>query len=210
LNALYSGKPIIGIVGGIGSGKSFVAKLFGSMGCFVVQSDKLAEEAYNQGEIRRQLSEQWGAKVFESDGKVDRKALAGIVFNDAEARRRLETIVHPFVNRRRDELMAERVGDAAAGEVAAFVWDTPLLMETGLDRQCDTVVFVEAPQALREARLAAGRGWDGEELNRREILQLPLDKKRKISEYVVENTADADYARGQVQEVLSRIRGLSA
>jgi len=89
--------------------------------------------------------------------------------------------------------------------VVAFVWDTPLLIEGGLDRLCDALVFVDAPAAVRLQRVQQSRGWDEAELTRREILQLALDKKRKISQYVVDNTADAEYARGQVREVLSRI-----
>jgi dephospho-CoA kinase len=89
--------------------------------------------------------------------------------------------------------------------VVAFVWDTPLLFETGLNEQCDAVVFVDAPQPLRLARVQASRGWDAGELARRENSQLALDTKRNISQYVVKNTADADTVRGQVRAVLSRI-----
>jgi len=97
---------------------------------------------------------------------------------------------------------------AAAGNnpgVVAFVWDTPLLFETDLHRQCDAVVYVDAPLETRLARVAATRNWDAAELARRENSQWGLDRKRNFADYVISNTAGADNARGQVQDVLSRI-----
>jgi dephospho-CoA kinase len=106
------------------------------------------------------------------------------------------------VSERREAVMAGAAGDA---QVRAFVWDTPLLFETGLHARCDVVVFVDVPAEQRLERVRRTRGWDEAELLRRQILQWPLDKKRELSHYVVKNTADADHARGQVREVFSRI-----
>jgi dephospho-CoA kinase len=94
---------------------------------------------------------------------------------------------------------------ASDPQVVAFVWDTPLLLETGLDRRCDAIVYVEVPFMIRLSRVRESRGWDELELRQRENLQSPLDKKREISDYVIDNTADADNVRGQVREVLFRI-----
>jgi dephospho-CoA kinase len=88
--------------------------------------------------------------------------------------------------------------------VKAFVWDTPLLVESGLHTRCDAVVFVETPLPIRIARVK-GRGWSEDELARREKSQLPLDKKRALAQYVVSNAAEADTARSQVRQVFSRI-----
>jgi dephospho-CoA kinase len=200
---LYAGRPIIGVVGGIGSGKSFIADLFGEFGCMVIHSDKLVEDAYNHPDVRQKLDEWWGKLVFEPDGQVNRRAIGQRIFADDEARSQLEGLIHPIVDQRRRAMMnAAQTDDRVTG----FVWDSPLLMETGLDGQCDALVFVDSPPTLRRLRVA-GRGWDEAEMESREKLQLPLDKKREISEYVIDNTADADYARGQVKEVLTRIRG---
>ena len=87
----------------------------------------------------------------------------------------------------------------------AFVWDTPLLFETELNKLCDSVIYVDSPLQTRLARLSQSRGWDQAELERRESAQMPLDKKKRIADYVVVNAADADQVRGQVREVLSRI-----
>ena len=199
---MYAGKPVIGIVGGIGSGKSFIARLFGEMGCLVIDSDALVREAYLDEAVKETLRQWWGQGVFTSDGQVNRSAVGRRVFSDESERKRLEGLIHPWVDDARKRLMAAAADDP---QVIAYVWDTPLLLEVGLAGQCDALVFVEAPLEQRLARVRQGRGWDEAELLRREKLQWPLDKKRRISDHAITNTADADYARGQVQHVLSRI-----
>ncbi len=199
---MFAGKPIIGIAGGIGSGKSMIADFFGELRCLVIHSDEQVKDAYRDPVVIAALRDWWGDAAFGSDGKVNRKAIASLIFNDPSQRQRLEKLLHPMVLRARDGLMQKAAGD---GQVPAFVWDTPLLFEAGLHEKCDTVVFVQAPQGMRLMRVKKSRGWNDEELKRRENLQWPLDKKREISEYVIDNTADADYARSQVRDVLSRI-----
>lgn len=194
--------PIIGITGGIGSGKSFVARLFGELGCCVIHSDDQVRQAYEDAAIRQTLRDWWGASVFKPDGSVDRSAIAAKVFSDDSERQRLEKLLHPWVAAQRDVVMAKAIENQG---LRAFVWDTPLLFETGLSRECDALVFVQAPPDLRFNRLARTRGWGQEEIIRRENLQWPLDKKRKLAHYVVVNTADAAACRSQVREILSRI-----
>ena len=205
---MFAGKPIIGIVGGIGSGKTHVARLFGELGCMVIEADALVREAYDDPAIRRVLLEWWGEGVFQADGKVHRASIAKKVFSDPAERLRLEGLLHPWVNARR-----RRMQEGADAGVAGFIWDTPLLLETGLEGECDAVVFVDAPESERLSRVASERGWEAEELFRRENLQMPLDKKQRISDYVIVNTADAMPEKGleaantrkQVHEILSRI-----
>lgn len=200
---MYAGRPIIGIVGGIGSGKSHVAGLFGEVGCLVIDSDAAVGEAYGQENVKKTLREWWGEEVFDREGEVDRQAIGKRVFGDEGELRRLERVVHPVVARVREEAMARGAGDA---QVVAFVWDTPLLVEAGLAGECDAVVIVECDAAERRRRVVEGRGWTGEEWSKREKSQLGLDKKREIARYSVRNTAEADdEVRSQVREVLSRI-----
>jgi dephospho-CoA kinase len=199
---MFAGKPVIGVAGGIGSGKSFVARLFGELGAMVISSDELIKEAYADEEVRQAVRRQWGEQFLRPDGSVDREKVSGRIFTDPQARQWLEGLLHPRVARRRQELMEQRADDP---QVLAYVWDTPLLFETGLNSQCDRVVFVDAPDAVRLQRVRQNRGWDASELRRRENLQLPLDRKREMSDHVISNAADADFARMQVAEVLSRI-----
>jgi dephospho-CoA kinase len=199
---VVSGKPVIGIAGGVGSGKSFIARLFAELGCAVIDSDAQARAAYQDPAIRRTLREWWGDEVFLPGGDINRPAVARKVFADEGERRRLEGLIHPWVAAAREREMAAAAADP---QVVAYVWDTPLLFEAGLNAQCDAVVFVDTPPGERLRRVRESRGWDEAELLRRQKSQWPLDKKRRISDHVVTNTADADYARGQVREVLSRI-----
>ena len=206
---MYAGKPIIGLVGGIGSGKSFVAKLFGELGCLVIDSDAQVRDAYRDPKVLETLRGWWGDDVIQPDGTINRSAVAAKVFVDASEKRRLEQLIHPIVAVARDRQMRAAANDP---QVVAYVWDTPLLLEAGLASQCDAVVYVDAPVELRLTRLKSRSGWDQSELARRENSQLPLDSKRELSDYAITNTADAgpdDSAykalREQVQRVLSQI-----
>jgi dephospho-CoA kinase len=198
---LFAGKPIIGIVGGIGSGKSFIARIFGELGCLVIDSDAQVREAFRDPQVRETLVGWWGPEVIQSD-EVDRAFIARKVFVDCAERQRLEQLLHPMVKAAREREMAAAGGDA---NVVAFVWDTPLLFEAGLAELCDVVVFVDVPRETRLQRVRQSRGWGPEELANRENLQWPLDKKRKISDHSLSNTADAAYAREQVRALLPRI-----
>ncbi len=199
---MFAGKPIIGIVGGIGSGKSFVAHLFGEMGCLVIDSDEQIRRAYQSPAILQTLRQWWGGEIFQPDGQVDKAAIAAKVFSQPQQRQRLEQLLHPLIAQERNRRMEEAADDP---QVLAYVWDTPLLYETGLHAQCDAVVFVDTPLPLRLQRVSQTRGWADRELKKREKSQLPLDKKREMAHYIVVNTADAGCIREQVRDVLSRI-----
>jgi dephospho-CoA kinase len=204
---VLAGRPVIGIAGGIGSGKSFVARLFGEMGGAVIDSDAQVRAAYRDPAVRETIRAWWGDDVLLPGGEINRPAIARKVFADEAERRRLEGVIHPWVAAARRREMEAAAHDP---QVQAYVWDTPLLFEAGLSGECDALVFVEAPLEQRVKRVRETRGWDEAELLRREKSQWPLDKKRRISDYVLTNTADADYARGQVREVLSRILARSS
>lgn len=199
---MFNGKPIIGITGGIGSGKSTVAGMFGELGCMVISSDELVRTAYEDPNLVGQLRTWWGDQVVDSQKRLNRAKVADIIFNDPGQRSKLENLLHPKVAELRQKRMIEGGQDP---QIVAFIWDTPLLFETGLRGGCDAIVFVESPLQQRLDRVKASRGWTEAELRRREKSQWPLDKKREISDYIIDNTADAEYVRGQVREVLFRI-----
>lgn len=194
----FAGKPIIGLVGGIGSGKSFVARLFGEQGCLVIDSDALSREAHADLKVLANLRQIAGEEVVVG-GKLDRRALARFIFSDDAVRQRVEQVLHPWIERRRLQQMQAVAGDP---NVRAYVWDSPLLVETGLDAQCDHVVFVDAPRDVRLARVQASRGWTDDQLRAREARQVPPERKRERADAVLDGTADASTIRRDIARLL--------
>ena len=195
-------KPVIGIIGGIGSGKSAVAGQFAREGCAVIDSDALGHEVIQLPEVKAELRQWLGAGVFDEQGRVNRKAVGKLVFADPVKLERLNGMIHPRIGRQRDALMVRYMADPA---VRAVVWDTPLLLETGLNRECDAVVFVKASEEIRRERVAKTRGWSAAELEKREKSQIRLDKKALVADYYVDNNGDEVASLLQVQRVLSHL-----
>ena len=194
------GPPIIGLAGGIGSGKSTVASILRDLGCIVCDSDALARQALLDSHIKSTIAQWWGPKVVDLAGQINRAAVAHIVFADAAQRQRLERLTHPWIEARRKEQFA-----AASPDVPALVIDAPLLFEAGLDRQCDAVIFVDAPPETRLQRVQASRGWNAAELAKRESSQLPLDAKRDRADHVLVNNGDLRALAAEVGRVLDQI-----
>ena len=195
-----SSKPIIGIIGGIGAGKSTVARLLSELGCLVVDSDALARQALLDPVVVDTLVQWWGREILDPQGQIDRRAVAEIVFARPTERKRLESLVHPWIEKRRLAMFS-----AAPDAAPALVIDAPLLIEAGIDQQCDAVLFVSADRSIRLDRLAQNRGWSDRELDQREESQLPLDAKRTRADYVVDNDGDLPSLTGQVSRTLHEI-----
>ncbi len=193
-------RPIVlGLVGGIGAGKSAVARELESRGVLVLDSDTRAKAVLETREAREALVSWWGTGILQN-GKVDRKRVADIIFADASQRRRLETFVHPKLHE------ARRVDIEAAARrgVRMIVIDAPLLLEAGVDKECDAVVFVDAPREQRLERVRS-RGWDDAELTRREAAQMPLSEKRARSAFVIENNGDMAALGERVAELMREV-----
>lgn len=193
-------KPVIGLLGGIGSGKSAIAGMFAAEGCVVVDSDKLSHEILQSSEIKAELRLWLGDSIFDSQGNVIRAALGQIVFKNAEQLARLNQLIHPREEQRRRALMQHAMNNGAC---KAVVWDTPLLLELGLNRECDVLVFVDTPLEIRLERVKITRGWTPDELSRREKIQIPLDKKAQVADYCINNSGDQAASQHQVHQILS-------
>jgi dephospho-CoA kinase len=174
----------IGLTGGIGSGKSTAAARFAELGAVVIDADVLAREVVGVGTpgLARVVS-RFGPEMLRPDGSLDRPKLGERVFGDAAALADLNAIVHPLVAERRAELMA------AAGPDAVVVSDVPLLVETGMAGDFDAVVVVEAPLAVRLARLAA-RGLAEDEARARIARQASDEQRRAVATLVLDNSGD--------------------
>ncbi|HBZ97711.1 MAG TPA: dephospho-CoA kinase [Phycisphaerales bacterium] len=192
--------PVIGIVGGIGSGKSRVASLLEASGCIVSDADALARAALRDETVRDTIVSWWGEGMLEDDGSVSRARVADRVFADPAELDRLEALLHPLVESgRRAEF------DAAGDDTTALVIDAPLLLEVGLDRECDVILYVDTPRAVRLERVASSRGWDEAELARREGRQMSLDEKRSRAHHVVVNHGRVEDLREQVEAFLATL-----
>lgn len=194
--------PVIGIVGGIGSGKSTVARVFESLGCVISDSDASVREILTNPSVMRVLADWWGEDIFAADGTIDRSRVAQIVFGSAMERRKLEGLIHPLVHERRREEVLQAREKGASGVII----DAPLLFEAGVDSECDAIVFVDVPLEIRLERVKSTRGWDAQELDRREKAQMGLEQKRNRSDYVLSNTGLPDELHGRVARVLASIQ----
>jgi dephospho-CoA kinase len=150
--------------------------------------------------IKNQLIEWWGPYILDPSAQINRKKIAQIVFNDPVQRQKLEKLVHPWIEARRDEMFAQ-----APPGTKALVIDAPLLFEAGLDAMCDAVIFVDTPTQVRAARVLATRGWDTRELAQREDSQMPLDRKRQSADYVLANNGQLHDLERQVEQLLRTI-----
>ena len=174
---------VLGLAGGIGSGKSRVAAEFAAIGWLVVDFDAEIRKALATISVRDTLVDWWGDRVLDADGNLDRKAVASIVFNDEQQRKRLESLLHPMVLLTRER--AQKL--AREANAPGIVLDAPLLFESGQDRACDAVLFVEASHRSRLKRVMSHRGWTPEDLQSRESSQMPLIEKKARSTHIIEN-----------------------
>lgn len=195
-------KPVIGLCGGVAAGKSVVAAEFERLGCLIIDSDRLNHEVLRRPEVLEVLRGWWGEEVVDAAGEPNRRRIAEIVFADREQKRRLESLVYPLIARRRVAIIHE-VEDNSA--VKAIVIDSPLLFESNLDRECDAIVFVDASEGQRLQRLRQTRGWDAEELRRRERWQISPAEKRSRAEFVVDNNGPVEQVAPQVAGILRTI-----
>ena len=197
-----SRKPIIGICGGIGAGKSVVAREFERLGALLIDSDRINHEVLNRSEVTNTLRGWWGDEIISTGGQIDRARLAKIVFDDAEQKRRLESLVHPLIVALQEDMIVAGAGDP---KVSAIILDSPLLFESNLERICQAVVYVEVSESQRLRRLRATRGWDIKELRRRERWQLSPRKKRAGSRFIIDNAGPIERLRSQVKNVFEQV-----
>ena len=183
----------VGLTGTVGAGKSTVGDLFERWGACRVDADRLAREAVAPGSpALSAIREAFGGSVVAEDGSLDRAAMRERAFADAEARRRLEGIVHPEVRR----LLRERAEDARAAGHEVFVAEVPLLLEGGLDEAFDLVVVVDAPRDERRRRVRDERGVDETTFAAIEAAQWPAERKREAADLLVVN----DGSLGELEE----------
>lgn len=172
----------VGLTGGIASGKSVVSALLAAHGAVVIDADLLAREVVQAGTPGlADVVDRFGPEILDTDGTLDRAALARLVFNDLEARQALEAIIHPRVRARAAQI------EAAAPRNAVVVHDIALLVETGQAERFDVVVVVDAPVDLQVRRMAAARRLSEEEAGARIDAQAAREQRLRVADHVLVN-----------------------
>ena len=193
---------LVGLTGGIGSGKTTVARMFETRGAVVFDADLLARDAIAPGTRgREQVIERFGPNVLAPGGDIDREALASVVFADPAARRDLEAIVHPEVRR----LFAEGT-DAYRDTDAVVVFSAPLLVETGMHTAFEVLIVVSAPVGTQVDRLLRERGMSEAAIRQRIAAQLPLEEKAEVADILIDNEGTLEELEGQVERIWTDLR----
>ena len=195
-------KPVIGIIGGIGSGKSAVAGEFESLGCALIQADAIGHELLADNDVKLAIRRRWGDRVFGLDGNVDRSVLGKTVFADKSELDALNAIMHPRIRRR----MIEAIAAASLDEsIRAIVLDAAVLLEAGWDDLCTHIVFVDAPAEIRRQRIRQARGWSERDWLTRENSQFSLDTKKSRCYCILSNDSSVSRLQEQVRQIFNRI-----
>jgi dephospho-CoA kinase len=187
--------PVIGLVGGIGAGKSTVADELGRLGCEVIDADRIGHQLLDEPDVRRRIVDRWGPAVLDAAGQVDRKALGQTVFAEPDQLQALNEIMTPRIT----EQIVRRLDPARDNpDVPAVVLDAAILLEAGWDRLCTDLVFVRADASARRGRVVDRRGWDEQTWRQREKSQISLDRKADRCCHVVDNSSSVSRLREQV------------
>lgn len=192
---------ILGVTGGIGSGKSTVSKMFEELGAIVLDADKLCHKLLDAPPIKDKITNMW-KEVTNNDSKtIDRAKLGEIVFANRECLEKLNKIIHPFVIKQIKEKIDEL---RISKKYTTVIIDAALLEESKLSSLCDIVIFVETDNALRVNRCKTNRNWNANEVEKREQFQLLIKTKKELAKVTICNNKSKDYTRKQVHDLWFR------
>ncbi|MDR2761748.1 MAG: dephospho-CoA kinase [Planctomycetaceae bacterium] len=215
---------ILGLVGGIGCGKSLVAKLFAELGAKLIDADKIGHDLLSEETISKQIRSFFGEKVFRNiDGVdcIDRSELAHIVFEQTEeglaGLKYLNSIIHPRISKIIDEkirLFSQnnfcsdqtncKIYQQSQNANNLIILDAPLLLETGFDKITDKIIFIESSRENRIVRILK-RNWTENDLTLRESVQLPIDQKRKRADFIIVNDKTIDDTKNQIISLIKKL-----
>ena len=191
----------IGIIGGIGSGKSTTSALFRQSGVAVICADVIGHQVFLLPEVKKAVQERWGSEVFGTDGEIDRRKLAAIVFADEKELISLKSLTHPLIAEEVDRQRREHERNG----MQISLLDAPLLLESGWDHLADQIIFIDAPAEVRWNRVKS-RGWSQNEWHQREAAQFSVEEKKCRANVVLDNSGDTEHLRTQVEALLEHIK----
>lgn len=203
VNSYIIAVKIIGITGGIGSGKSAVCRMIRERGFPVVDLDKLAHEIIEPGKpAYGKIVSRFGKDILDPDQRIERRRLGAVVFSDAGARKDLENITHPEISR----VLLEKIEEyRAAGNRLLFL-EIPLLFETGMDSWIRPVITVKCPQEVCLRRLSERDGFSASESQARMQAQMDPEEKARRAEFVIDNSGGLDQTRAQLDKLINELR----
>ncbi len=194
---------VVGLTGGICSGKSTVAAMFERLGALVIDADRVAHELQAPGQpLFEAIVSAFGREVVGEDGRIDRRRLGAMVFGDPKARARLEEMLHPAIV----EECERRIRQARASGAVVCILDAALLIESGRHARFDIMVLVEASEAVQLDRLMARMGLGREEAMQRIRSQMPIEEKRRHAKFVIENGGPLEETERQVRSVWEQLQ----
>ncbi len=195
---------IIGITGGMGTGKTTAAKMFADFGAKIIDADRIAHSVVKPGsDVWRELLGAFGKEIFSRNGTINRRKLAGIVFGKEPHRlKELNSIIHPEVI----DIILKRIQDAAKNGADAVVIDAPLLIEAGLETVVDKIIVVTAERKTQEERSRTQLKLNPEEIKARICAQLPLSEKEKKADYVIDNNGSLENTLKQARKIWEEIK----
>jgi len=193
---------LVGLTGGIATGKSTVASMLSQLGARIIDADELAREIVHPGqEAWREIVETFGQEILREDKSIDREKLRKKVFRDTEARKRLESITHPRIR----SLAQQRMQQLAAEGAKIVVYMAPLLFENQVHLWLRPVILVACDAATQKRRLQKRDGLNDEEIQQHLKAQMSLEEKRELADFIIENTGTLDSLRKRVEEVWQTI-----
>lgn len=193
---------IIGLTGGIGTGKSTAEEIFKRLGAYVIDADSIVHQLYKQEHIKEKLKQIFTEDIFDNNQEIDRKKVARIVFSDKTKRKALEEIIHPEVNKYIDEWLNQIEKN---NPDAVAIVSVPLMIETGSYKKYQKIILVYAPKELQIERLIK-KGYSYEEAVSRINAQMDIEEKLKYADYVIINTSTLENLENQVKRVFDEIK----
>ena len=190
---------VIGLTGGIGTGKSTASEYLRKQGFSIIDADRISREIVEPGTLLlKELEKNFGSGIIKDDGTLDRKALAAIVFSDKEKKSRLDGLMHGHIL---DEI-ERKISESQSGEGRGIIVDAPLLFETGLEKKCDQVWLITADEKLRILRVCERDGMDPEEVRARIQNQMADEVKKERAHRIVDNSGSKEALLAQLAELI--------
>lgn len=195
---------LVALTGGLATGKSFVGEALRDLGCYLIQADELGHQVLSRdGEAYAEVIRRFGTHILDQGGSIDRRRLAGIVFNDPERLKVLNSIVHPAVRERERQMMT---GIAARDPDAIIVVEAAIHIETGGYKNYQKLILVVCTEQQQIERAMKRDNLTREEVEARLRRQMPLSEKRKYADYVIDTSGEKEATLAQVREVYNRIK----